>query len=131
MIIGIGVDLVDVKRIEEVINRHGDRFLQRVFTEGERDYCFGCARPEQSFAARFAAKEAALKALGVGWQRGARFRDVEVFNEELGAPRIELHGRALEISRSKGVTTMLVTISHDRNYALAHVVAEGEQTPTT
>jgi len=125
MVIGIGVDIVEVSRIERLIQRHGNRFLRRVFTERERDYCSRSAHPEQRYAARFAAKEAALKALGVGWQMGAQFTDVDVFNEELGAPRIALAGRALEISRQKGIQRMLVSISHDRNYAIAQVVAEG------
>ncbi len=127
MIVGIGVDIVEVDRIGGIIARHGDRFLRRIFSEKEVLYCRRCAHPEQRFAARFAAKEAVLKALGVGWQKGASFRDVEVRTNELGAPTVELGGRTREISCQLGVERVLVSLSHDRTYAVAHVVAEGRR----
>jgi holo-[acyl-carrier protein] synthase len=124
MIMGIGVDIVDVGRIRRIVAHHGERFLRRAFTEREVQYCWRCARPEQRFAARFAAKEAVLKALGVGWQKGASFRDVEVCINELGAPSVKLSGRTLQISRQLGVDRIQVSLSHDRNYAVAQAVAE-------
>ena len=126
MIVGIGVDIVKVDRIRRLMGRHGERFLRRVFTEEEIAYCRRCAHPEQRFATRFAAKEAALKALGVGWQRGARFRDVHVSINELGAPGVELAGRTAEIGRDLGVSRILLSLTHDRDYAVAQAVAEGQ-----
>ena len=125
MVVGIGVDIVEVERIRGIVERQGDRFLRRVFSDEELRYCRRCAHPEQRLATRFAAKEAVLKALGVGWSKGTRFRDVEVRANELGAPSVELHGRALEISRSLGVERLHVSLSHDTRYAVAQVVAEG------
>lgn len=124
MIAGTGIDIVQIDRMARILDQHGDRFIRRVFTPDEVEYCRRSAHPAESFAARFAAKEAALKALGVGWQKGTRFTDVHVSNDELGAPHIELHGRALEISRGQGVRRMHLSVSHDRNYAVAQVIAE-------
>lgn len=125
MIVGIGVDIVEVARVRGIIERCGERFVRRVFTEAEAEYCRRCAHPDQRFATRFAAKEAALKALGTGWQNGLQFSDVEVSNNELGAPSITLHGRALEESRRLGVQRIHVSLSHHRNFAVAQVLLEG------
>lgn len=125
MIVGVGVDIVDVERIRRLVTRHGDRFVRRVFTDEEAEYCRVCAHPEQRFATRFAAKEAVLKALGVGWQKGVGFREVAVSNDELGAPAVSLTGRALELSSQRGVKRLHVSLSHDARYAVAQVVAEG------
>jgi len=125
MILGIGVDIVEVGRVHAAVERHGERFLRRIFTEQEVSYCRSGARPEESFAARFAAKEAVLKALRVGWQKGASFGEVEVWTDELGAPGVRLSGRTLELSRAQGVERLHLSVSHDRNYAVAQVVAEG------
>ncbi|MDP6438536.1 MAG: holo-ACP synthase, partial [Candidatus Brocadiia bacterium] len=89
-------------------------------------YARTCAHPEQRFATRFAAKEAVLKALGIGWRRGVSFREIEVSTNEAGAPAVSLSGRALEVSRALGVERMHVSLSHDSTYAVAQVVAEGE-----
>jgi holo-[acyl-carrier protein] synthase len=126
MIIGIGVDIVEVPRIQAVIDRHGEHFLRRVFTEQEVAYCRSGARPPERFAGRFAAKEAALKALGTGWQHGTSFREVEVTTDELGAPALRLSGHTLELSRTRGVLRWHVSLSHDRHYAVAQVVAEAD-----
>jgi holo-[acyl-carrier protein] synthase len=126
MIVGIGVDIISVERMRGIVERQGDRFLQRVFTEEEIRYCRRCAHPAQRFAARFAAKEAVLKALGVGWQNGTSFRDVQVSRTELGAPSVELAGRSLEISRELCVSRILLTLSHDESYAVAQAVAEAD-----
>ena len=124
MIVGIGVDIVEVDRIRRIVARHGDRFVRRVFSDREAEYCRSCVHSEQRFAARFAAKEAVLKALGVGWQDGVSFCDVEVCTNELGAPTVQLSGRALELSRRLGATRFFVSLSHDARYAVAQVVAE-------
>jgi len=130
MIIGVGIDIVEVGRMERILSRRGERFLNRIFTPLEIEYCRGRVRPAQGFAVRFAAKEAALKALGIGWQLGARFKDIEVVNQDLGAPGIRLSGRAREISRDKGVLKMHVTLSHSGRCALAQVIAEGYLSPS-
>lgn len=124
MIVGIGVDIVEVERLSAIISRQGDRFLKRVYTDREVAYARGCAHPEQRFASRFAAKEAVLKALGTGWTRGVSFRDVEVTTDDVGAPSVAVMGRALDISRSRGIARWHISLSHDHNYAIAHVVAE-------
>jgi len=126
MIVGIGIDIIEVDRIRRLTVRHGERFLRRVFTDEEVDYCQRSAHPAQRFATRFAAKEATLKALGVGWQKGVTFRDVEVCVDGLGAPSVRLGGRALEISRERGVKTIFVSLSHGRHYAVAQALAEGQ-----
>jgi holo-[acyl-carrier protein] synthase len=124
MIVGIGVDLVEVGRIERAVRRYGDRFVGRVFTDREADYCRAGPHPEQRFAARFAAKEAALKALGVGWSQGVKFVEAEVSNNELGAPAVTFSGRALALSRKLGVGRVHVTMTHHRDFAIAQVVLE-------
>jgi len=125
MILGIGVDIVQVDRLRKSIERYGERFLRRIFTEREVRYCLQCARPQERFATRFAAKEAVLKALGTGWQRGASFAEVEVRTDDLGAPAIVLKGKTLEISRGLGIERIHISLSHDQTYAVANAVAEG------
>ena len=127
MVVGIGVDIGEVGRIRDAVERYGGRFVRRVFTQGEADYCRRGARPAERFAARFAAKEAAMKALGVGWRQGMRFVDVEVRNNELGAPGIVFSGRALELSRELGVERIHVSLSHHRNLAIAQVLLVGAE----
>src|SRR5688572_4562129 len=102
MIVGIGSDIAEVHRLREAIARHGERFLRRVFTEQEIQYCQSHRNTEERFAARFAAKEAAMKALGTGWRRGITWRDIEVCNAPNGKPTLILTGKALEICRSLG-----------------------------
>lgn len=122
MILGTGVDVVAVERIARAIARHGERFLRRVYTDGERRTCATRPIPEQSFAARFAAKEAALKALGGA---GVRWRDLEVTRGERGAPSLAVHGRAAEIARGRGIERFHLSLAHDGPLAIAFVVAEG------
>jgi holo-[acyl-carrier protein] synthase len=126
MILGTGVDIVEVERIRGAVDRYGDRFIERIFSEREAEYCRLAPHPEQRFATRFAAKEAALKALGVGWQKGTRFRDVEVSNDSLGAPSISFSGKAGEISHQLGVVQVHVSLSHHKDFAIAHVLLEGD-----
>lgn len=121
---GIGIDIVEVDRIGRAVDRHGMHFLNRIYTETELEYCLKCAKPQQHFAARFAAKEAVLKALGTGWQDGTRFTDIEVVKNEKGAPAARLHGKSLEISKKKGVTRIHLSLSHTARYAAAQVVME-------
>lgn len=122
-IFGIGVDVVDVDRIEDAISRHGVRFLERTFTEGEREYCEGLALPGPSYAARFAAKEAVSKAFGTGIGGDAGLREIEVVREESGRPRILLSGQAAEFAARHGISEVLVSLSHTRHSAVAQVVA--------
>jgi len=126
MIIGIGADIAEVPRLREAIERHGERFLQRVFTEREIAYCQRHRNSEERFAARFAAKEAMMKALGTGWRRGITWRDIEVSNAQGGKPNIQLTGKALEIFHSLGGARILLSLTHTDNYALAQVIIEGE-----
>lgn len=125
MIVAIGIDLVEIARIEEVFARRGDRFRARVFTEGEITYCERRASKLASYAARFAAKEAAMKALGTGWSDGVGWMDVEVVNGPSGAPALSLHGRALERMREIGAKKAHISLSHSGNLAIAEVLLEG------
>jgi holo-[acyl-carrier protein] synthase len=126
MIVAIGIDLVEIARLEKVLARRGDRFRARVFTDGEISYCERRAGAAKfaSYAARFAAKEAAMKALGTGWSDGIGWKDVEVACELSGAPAIQLHGRALERMREIGASRVHVSLSHSQNLAVAQVVLE-------
>ena len=119
-VFSVGVDLVEIQRIEEVIRRYGERFLQRIYTAREVEYCR--RKPDaSSFAARFAAKEAVAKALGVGIAQGVRWTDVEVRNDSHGKPYLTLHGRAAELLRGK---KLHLSLSHSRTHAIAMVVVE-------
>ncbi len=117
-----GVDIIEISRVGDVLSRYGDRFLRRVFTEAESAYCRG--RPP-NLAGRFAAKEAAMKALGTG-VRGVAWRDIEVVRASSGAPSILLHGRAEARARRLGVEEISLSISHSRDYAVAFVVVRCE-----
>ena len=123
---GIGVDLVQIPRMREVIARWQERFLERVFTDAEIAYCRARRDPVPHFAARFAAKEAALKALGTGWAHGLAFRQVEVTRDERGAPGLRFHDAAAARARALGVERALLSITHDGAVAAAVVVLEGD-----
>ena len=124
MIIAIGVDLVEISRIEEVFTRRGERFRRRVFTEGEISYCERRASKLASYAARFAAKEAVMKALGTGWSEGVGWKDIEVVSGPSGAPMIQLHRSALERMSEIGATRALVSLTHSGELAIAQVILE-------
>ena len=124
LLIGLGSDLIDIERIRGVLDRQGERFLERVFTDEERAYCLGMKHPHKHFAARFAAKEAVMKALGVGWGQGAGWLDIEVVRDPDGPPRLELTGRALGTARVRGVRRWCLSLSHAAGTAIAFVVAE-------
>ena len=121
-VIGIGLDLVEVSRIRDLLERHGDRFKDRTFTVGEIAYCDKCADPAMHYAARFAAKEAGAKALGTGFADGVSWKDIEVMRAENGAPALVFHGGAATLAKSKGVTNALVSLSHTKDTAAAQVV---------
>lgn len=124
-IIGIGTDIIECARIAEMLEKHGEHFLDRVFTSGELIYCAERKAANQHYAGRWAAKEAVLKALGTGWAFGIKWTDVEVKNEMGGAPKIILAGVALEIATKLGIDRVLISISHCREYATAYAVAVG------
>ncbi|MGA7632155.1 MAG: holo-[acyl-carrier-protein] synthase [Terriglobales bacterium] len=124
MIIGTGVDIAEVARIRESIERFGDRFLHRVFTEGEINYCQRRANRFESYAARFAAKEAGMKALGTGWSHGVRWRDIEVVRPKGQRPTIQFHGEAAGIAAKIGTKNIALSITHTSEQALAHVILE-------
>jgi holo-[acyl-carrier protein] synthase len=124
MIVGIGVDIAEIARLEQAIRRHGSAFLHRVFTPGEIRYCEAHREKYARYAARFAAKEAAMKALGTGWRSGVRWVDLEVVNQPGGRPTLELHGRCRDLAQALGVRYVHLTLSHDRELAVAQVVLE-------
>jgi holo-[acyl-carrier protein] synthase len=123
MIVGIGVDLTPVSRIAEAMARHPERLERRLFTDGERAYCRARANAAQHFAARFAAKEALLKALHV--PEGLSWHELEVVSDERGVPRLELHGVAAQAAARAGVRRLHLSLTHAEDSAVAFVVAEG------
>ncbi len=123
MVIGVGVDVLEVNRVKRLLDRD-DRFLEKVFTRAEIGYCQAKHYREQHYAARFTAKEAFLKALGSGWRNGIGWQDVEVVNDELGKPTIRLHGRALEAFRSQRMRRIHLSLSHTREHAVSLVVID-------
>jgi holo-[acyl-carrier protein] synthase len=126
-IIGIGTDIVEVLRIARMIEQHGETFLRRVYTDREIAYCSSRRRVNEHYAGRFAAKEAILKALGTGWNRGVDWRDIEIRNEPIGRPQIAFAGVAREICEEQRIAEMLISISHCRSYATAYALATGEE----
>ena len=124
MIVGLGVDITEVDRIEAAIARRGRAFLERLFTPSEIRYCEKHRNRAERFAGRFAAKEAAMKALGTGWARGVRWVDIEVVREPSGKPTLKLSGATRAIADQLGVKNIAVTITHDGNTALAQVIFE-------
>ena len=124
MIVGTGIDIAEVNRIANSIARFGRRFLERVFTADEIRYCESKANKAERYAGRFAAKEAAMKALGTGWSRGVRWRDCEVARMPGGRPTITFHGKAGEIAAKLGVRNAALSISHTEEQAIAQVILE-------
>ena len=125
MIVGTGVDLAEVARIRASVERYGARFVQRVFTAKEIGYVERKANKYERFAARFAAKEAGMKALGTGWSRGVTWKDFEVANLPSGRPTLVLHGVAAGIATELGVKTVQLSLTHTSELALAWVLLEG------
>ncbi len=124
MIVGSGIDITEVPRIAQSIERFGDRFVQRIFTEGEIRYCESKANRVERYAARFAAKEAGMKALGTGWSHGVRWRDLEVCRQPVGRPTIAFHGKAAEFAAKLGVAHVALSLSHTAEHAIAQVILE-------
>ena len=127
-VLGIGIDIIECARIGEMIEKHGEHFLQRVYTPGEIAYCSPRKAREQHYAGRWAAKEAVLKALGTGWAHGIQWTEVEVVNQVGGKPIIQLSGTAAKIAEQRGIQTMLISISHCKSYATAYATAVGMTT---
>ncbi len=124
MIVGVGIDIVDIGRMRRALERQGERFVSRVYTKGEQAYCRAHRDPVPYFAARFAVKEALFKALGTGWAQGITWHDAEVQKADSGAPRLALAGRAEEISKSLGTTNIHISLSHSEEAAIALVILE-------
>jgi holo-[acyl-carrier protein] synthase len=126
LIVGSGIDVVEIARVARALERHGGRFAARVFTLGERDACSRWARPAPQFALRFAAKEAVMKAVGTGWARGVRWADIEVVmgSEPDAAPTLRLHGRVAELAVARGGARLHLALSRSRSHAMAVVLLE-------
>jgi holo-[acyl-carrier protein] synthase len=124
-VIGIGVDLVECARIQHSLDRFGDRFLHRVFTEGEVAYSMSMKFPARHLAARFAAKEAVSKAFGTGVGKAMGWRDIDVRKKPSGEPFLVFSGGAEELAKRRGLTSALITLSHTEQHAVAMIVLEG------
>lgn len=121
-IAGIGIDLVRIERLRKTVEKWGDSFLNRVFTKNEQDYSYSHILPYPYLAGRFSAKEAFLKAIGTGWGKGIRWTDIEVTRNKDGSPEIKVYGVLKKILSGKQVKDVLVSISHERDYAIAQVI---------
>jgi holo-[acyl-carrier protein] synthase len=126
VIVGTGVDLCEVPRLRAAIERHGDRFKHRVFTDREIAYAERKANRYERYAARFAAKEAGMKALGTGWRGGLGWRDIEVTNLPSGRPTLTFHGVAAEIAKKLGAKTISLSLTHTAEQAMALVILEAD-----
>jgi holo-[acyl-carrier protein] synthase len=124
MTVGTGIDIAETQRIEQALERHGERFSRKIFTPSEIAYCERFKNKAERYAARFAAKEAAFKALGTGWANGIRWLDVEISHQPSGKPELLLSGRARELANQLGVTRAVVSISHANRYVVAQVILE-------
>ena len=122
-IFGIGIDVVEVERIASSIERHGEPFLAKIFTATEREYCESRKNPALHYAARFAAKEAVAKALGTGIGGNAGLHDLEVINDDAGAPKLRLNGAAEAFATTHGITEIQISLTHSRDYAAANAIA--------
>lgn len=125
MIIGTGIDIIEVARLDRLRERYGERALRRIYTDAELAYCLGLARPASSLAARFAAKEALYKALGTGIGSGGAWVEAEVMRCENGRPTMRLHGKAAENAARLGVREIHLSLSHTATHAIASVILEG------
>jgi holo-[acyl-carrier protein] synthase len=125
MIVGSGIDLVEVARIQYAVERYGGRFLDRIFTPAEQEYCLRKRSAAESFAARFAAKEAGAKALGTGIQRGVTWLQIEVVRDSSGKPGLVFHGGAAQIAARLGAARAVLSLTHTEALAMASVLLEG------
>jgi holo-[acyl-carrier protein] synthase len=124
VIVGVGIDLAEVGRIQAAIERHGQRFIDRIYTPGEIAYVGRKANRYERYAARFAAKEAGMKAIGTGWRRGVRWQDFEVANQASGRPILRLHGVAATVAESLGVANIALSLTHTAEQGMAIVILE-------
>lgn len=122
-VLGIGTDIVECLRIAQMIERHGELFIGRVYTPHEIDYCSVRKAATQHYAGRWAAKEAVLKSIGTGWVRGISWRDIEVYNDTSGRPSIRISGGAWDACQKRGIDRVLISISHCRSHATAYALA--------
>jgi holo-[acyl-carrier protein] synthase len=123
-IIGIGTDIIECLRIAQMIERHGELFINRVYTQHEIQYCQSRKLSTQHYAARWAGKEAVLKALGTGWRKGISWRDVEIRNDPGGRPVVALRGGVRDVVEELGIIDMHISLSHCRSHATAYAIAE-------
>ncbi len=123
MIFGIGTDIIEVKRVEEMVAK-GRQYLETIFTEKEIDYCGAKARKSEHYAARYAAKEAILKALGTGWRGGLSFSDIEILNDELGKPHVFLYGEVKRAFEHYRIQQTSISLSHTKEIAIAFIILE-------
>lgn len=126
MIIGTGVDIVQNKRIERLINKYGEHFFEKIYTEREIEYCKSKKNYISSFAARFAAKEAVLKALGTG-MRNNSWQEIEIANNELGKPKVLLFNKTAQKAEELNVSSIFISMSHEKEYSIAQIIMEGEK----
>ncbi len=124
MIFGVGTDIIEMERIAEMVAR-GRQYLQTIFTQNEIEYCESKAKKSQHYAVRYAAKEAALKALGTGWRDGLAFSDIEVIDDERGQPQVIVHGRVKDMFARQQIKRASVSLSHSRDCAIAVIILEG------
>ena len=124
MIVGTGIDIVEIDRIKRSIIKYSDRFINKVFTQKEIDYCHSQADPAKHFAARFSVKEAVLKCFGTGMTGGILWKDVEVDNKKSGQPTLNLYGKGKDLFNQLKIKHIHISITHDKNYAVAHAIAE-------
>lgn len=124
MIVGLGIDIIEIEKLRAALGRHGDRLRDRIFTKTEIHYCDNRTNRFQHYAARFAAKEALFKALGTGWSKGIGWHDAEVFNLSTGQPQLLLSGKACNIATQLGATKFWVSLTHTDHYAVAEVILE-------
>ncbi|WP_299468236.1 holo-ACP synthase [uncultured Gimesia sp.] len=125
MIVGLGTDIVEISRIGQMIERHGDTFLNRVFTENENAYCGSKKHKEQHYAGRWAAKEAVMKTLGTGFIKGIGWKEIEIINLKSGKPTVVISGGVETHAAEMGIQEILITISHSREFATATAIALG------
>ncbi len=124
MIFGIGLDIIEIARIQKMLEKHAERFTHKIFTKNEVKYCQSRPNPGNHFAARFAAKEAVLKSLGTGMAQGINWKDIEIVNESSGRPILYLTGKGKEIFDTLNLKNIHISISHDKVYAIAQAIAE-------
>ena len=127
-VIAQGIDIVVCERIATIWRDHGQAFLDRIYTPAEQAYCLNCKTQVVRLSGRFAAKEAVLKALGTGWRGGIEFRDIETLPDPMGKPLVTLYRRTADLANTLGIKTILMSISHAGDYAVASAIAVGEST---